>query len=166
MSYSQLAKQLIVQLRNKETTQMSKPHEQVTEHHKVQAPLPASTIADEHKKATDPQKPSEPVPVHATGESHPQSHFNKPSTAETKETVDNNKPIYKDPEPTPAIQSSRFRLQSRSLNTNEMELHDKIKAKATELEQLYELVPKRRYNALAITALEQSIMWINKEITS
>ncbi len=61
---------------------------------------------------------------------------------------------------------SRFRSTYRALTDTEKALHDEIKAKAVELEQLYAKVKAGRYNALAITALEQSIMWIVKEITA
>ena len=43
---------------------------------------------------------------------------------------------------------------------------DPVKAKATELWSLYGNVKAGRYNALAVTALEQSVMWIVKELTS
>jgi hypothetical protein len=48
----------------------------------------------------------------------------------------------------------------------EKTLHDALKAKAVELEELYAQVKPGRYNSLAITALEQSLMWIVKELTS
>ena len=41
-----------------------------------------------------------------------------------------------------------------------------IKNKASELEELYGKVKTGRYNALAITSLEQSVMWIVKELTA
>jgi hypothetical protein len=61
---------------------------------------------------------------------------------------------------------SRFRPTYRALTDDEKALHDSIKLKAAELEELYAKVKPGRYNALAITALEQSIMWVVKELTS
>lgn len=64
------------------------------------------------------------------------------------------------------IQVSRFRPRYRPLSEEEKALHDAIKAKADELEQLFEQVKQGRYHSLAITSLEQSVMWIVKELTS
>lgn len=61
---------------------------------------------------------------------------------------------------------SRFRPTYRALTAEEKTLHDDLKTKAAELEALFGQVKSGRYNALAITALEQSIMWIVKELTS
>jgi hypothetical protein len=61
---------------------------------------------------------------------------------------------------------SRFRPTYRALTPDEKALHDDLKAKAVELEALFTKVKPGRYNSLAITALEQSIMWIVKELTS
>jgi hypothetical protein len=65
-----------------------------------------------------------------------------------------------------AIPVSRFRPKYRALTDEEKALHDRLKDKAAELEVLFAQVKPGRYNALAITALEQSIMWIVKELTS
>jgi hypothetical protein len=65
-----------------------------------------------------------------------------------------------------AIPASRFRPKYRKLTDEEKALHDAIKDKAAELEALYSQVKPGRYNALAITSLEQSVMWIVKELTS
>lgn len=65
-----------------------------------------------------------------------------------------------------AIAVSRFRPRYRALTDDEKALHDQLKNKADELEELYNKVKPGRYNALAITSLEQSIMWIVKELTS
>lgn len=65
-----------------------------------------------------------------------------------------------------AIVTSRFRPRYRQLTDEEKALHDAIKNKAVELEELYTQVSKGRYNALAMTALEESVMWIVKEITA
>ena len=64
------------------------------------------------------------------------------------------------------IELSRFRPRYRALSEDEKSLHDELKTKATELEDLFARVKPGRYNALAITALEQSVMWIVKELTS
>lgn len=61
---------------------------------------------------------------------------------------------------------SRFRPRYRALTDEEKALHDVIKDKAAELEALFGKVKGGRYNALAITSLEQSVMWIVKELTS
>ena len=64
------------------------------------------------------------------------------------------------------ITVSRFRPKYRPLSDAEKELHDQIKSKAAELEALFEQVKPGRYQALGMTALEQSIMWTVKELTS
>lgn len=61
---------------------------------------------------------------------------------------------------------SRFRPRYRALTDDEKALHDAIKDKAAELEALFGKVKPGRYNSLAITSLEQSVMWIVKELTS
>ena len=61
---------------------------------------------------------------------------------------------------------SRFRPRYRALTDDEKALHDQIKDMAAELEALFAKVKPGRYNALAVTALEQSIMWVVKELTS
>ena len=61
---------------------------------------------------------------------------------------------------------SRFRPRYRALTDAEKALHDEIKAKAAELEQLFERVKPGRYRALGLTALEESVMWTVKELTS
>jgi hypothetical protein len=61
---------------------------------------------------------------------------------------------------------SRFRPRYRALTESEKALHDAIKSKATELEALIEQVKPGRYRSLGITALEESIMWTVKELTS
>lgn len=65
-----------------------------------------------------------------------------------------------------AIAVSRFRPRYRALTDDEKALHDALKAKADELDALYAKVKPGRYNSLAVTALEQSVMWIVKELTS
>lgn len=61
---------------------------------------------------------------------------------------------------------SRFRPTYRALTDDEKKLHDEIKAKAVEMEAMFGQVKGGRYNALAITSLEQAVMWIVKELTS
>lgn len=65
-----------------------------------------------------------------------------------------------------AVAPGRFRPQYRALTDDEKALHDALKTKASELDLLFMEVKQGRYNALAVTALEQSIMWIVKELTS
>ena len=65
-----------------------------------------------------------------------------------------------------AIAVSRFRPKYRALTDDEKSLHDALKDRAAELEALYAKVKPGRYNSLAVTALEQSVMWIIKELTS
>jgi len=64
------------------------------------------------------------------------------------------------------ITVSRFRPRYRALSDEEKALHDALKDKAAELETLFSEVKEGRYKALAFTSLEQSIMWIVKELTS
>lgn len=61
---------------------------------------------------------------------------------------------------------SRFRPRYRALTDDERLLHDQIKAKAAELEVLFEQVKPGRYRALGLTALEEAVMWTVKELTS
>ena len=63
------------------------------------------------------------------------------------------------------LKVSRFRPTYRALTDDEKALHDALKSKAAELEELFAKVKPGRYNALAVTALEQAIMWIVKELT-
>lgn len=65
-----------------------------------------------------------------------------------------------------AIKVSRFRPRYRALTDDEKKLHDELKVKADELDQMFAQVKDGRYKALAVTSLEQSIMWIVKELTS
>lgn len=61
---------------------------------------------------------------------------------------------------------SRFRPTYRRLSEHEKELHDAIKTKAAELEALFERVPPGQYRDLGMLALEQSVMWTVKQLTS
>lgn len=65
-----------------------------------------------------------------------------------------------------AHQVSRFRSTYRVLTEDERALHNMLKYKAVELETLIETIKPGRYRSLAITALEESIMWAVKELTS
>ena len=65
-----------------------------------------------------------------------------------------------------AMPTTRFRPKYRALTDEEKALHDALKNKAAELESLFAQVKPGRYNALAVTSLEQAIMWIVKELTS
>lgn len=65
-----------------------------------------------------------------------------------------------------AIPVSRFRPKYRALSDTEKALHDEIKNKAAELEEVFGRVKPGRYASLAMTSLEQAIMWIVKELTS
>jgi ribonucleotide reductase beta subunit family protein with ferritin-like domain len=65
------------------------------------------------------------------------------------------------------IPVSRFRPRYRALSDEEKQLHDDIKTFAAALESQYARVSSNgRYKALALTALEESVMWIVKELTS
>lgn len=64
------------------------------------------------------------------------------------------------------IPVSRFRPRYRALTDEEKALHDAIKGKAVELEALFEKVKQGRYRSLGLTALEESVMWTIKELTS
>jgi hypothetical protein len=71
---------------------------------------------------------------------------------------------------------SRFRPRFRKLTDEELALHDAIKGGAHALEQMFTQVDlgssnpetvseKMRYRALAMTALEQAVMWAVKALT-
>ena len=61
---------------------------------------------------------------------------------------------------------TRFRPKYRALSDEEKELHDAIKSKAEEMEKLYEKAGGGRYQSLAFTSLEESVMWAVKQLTS
>jgi hypothetical protein len=65
-----------------------------------------------------------------------------------------------------ALKPSRFRPTYRALTDEEKALHDDLKTKAAELEVLFDRVKDGRYKSLAMTNLEQAVMWIVKELTS
>lgn len=60
---------------------------------------------------------------------------------------------------------SRFRPTYRALTDDEKTLHDQIKSKASELEALFVQLKPTRYQSLALTDLEMSVMWIIKALT-
>lgn len=62
--------------------------------------------------------------------------------------------------------TSRFRPKYRALTPEEIQLHDAIKAKAVELEELFDKIPQGRYLSLGMTNLEESVMWAVKQLTS
>lgn len=64
------------------------------------------------------------------------------------------------------IAVSRFRPRYRALTDDEKALRDEIKGKAAQLEALFERVKPGRYRSLGMTALEESVMWTVKELTS
>lgn len=64
------------------------------------------------------------------------------------------------------IPVSRFRPKYRALTDDEKAIHDALKGKAAELEALFEQVKPGRYRSLAFTSLEESVMWVVKELTS
>ena len=67
------------------------------------------------------------------------------------------------------IKPTRFRPRYRQLTDEEKQLHDDIKTKATELEALYDKInggKPGRYKSLAMTSLEESVMWGVKELTA
>lgn len=64
------------------------------------------------------------------------------------------------------LKISRFRPAYRALTDAEKTTHDAIKAKAAELEVLFETVKAGRYRSLGLTALEEAVMWTIKELTS
>jgi hypothetical protein len=66
----------------------------------------------------------------------------------------------------PHLAVSRFRPRYRALSAEEKALHDSIKATAVLLETLLDKTPNGRYRALAMTALEESVMWAVKSLTA
>lgn len=61
---------------------------------------------------------------------------------------------------------SRFRPRYRALSTEEKDLHDAIKERAADLEELFGQLRPSREVSLALTKLEESIMWAVKGLTS
>jgi len=67
-------------------------------------------------------------------------------------------------DPTHAV--SRFRPTYRPLTAEEKALHDAIKAAAVDLERLIIQTPAGRAQSLAMTHLEDAIMWAIKGLTA
>lgn len=63
------------------------------------------------------------------------------------------------------IPTNRFCSRYRALSQEEKQLHDNIKEKAAELEQLFLQTKEGRYRALSLTALEEAVMWNIKGLT-
>lgn len=61
--------------------------------------------------------------------------------------------------------SSRFRKVYRDLSQDEKKLCSDIKETAEKLEILIENVPKGREKSIAMTKLEESVMWSIKALT-
>ena len=64
------------------------------------------------------------------------------------------------------VQSTRFRKQYRPLSPEEKALMEMIKDGATALEALIEMTPPSRERSLALTKLEESIMWSTQGLTA
>lgn len=62
------------------------------------------------------------------------------------------------------VKTSRFSPRYRALSIEEKALHDEIKEKAAELEAVFDKVKPGRYSSLAMTALEQAVIWSVKEL--
>ena len=65
--------------------------------------------------------------------------------------------------PRPQLAITRF-PPYRALTQTEVALRDQIRANAQELEGLYGLLRGGRYHALALTTLEESVMWAGRDI--
>lgn len=61
--------------------------------------------------------------------------------------------------------TSRFRPKYRALSDAEKKLHDNIKDNAQYMERLFDLIPPSREVSIALTKLEESIMWAIKGLT-
>lgn len=61
---------------------------------------------------------------------------------------------------------SRFRPEYRKLLPAEAQLIQDIKVKAEEMEVLINQAGAGRHAALAMTALEESVMWAVKQVTT
>ena len=61
---------------------------------------------------------------------------------------------------------SRFRPTYRALTEEEKRLHDEIKDCAQKLELVIDRLPKSREQSLAMTKLEEAIMWAIKGLTA
>lgn len=61
---------------------------------------------------------------------------------------------------------NRFRRTYRQLSEKEISAMNNIKDKAEELAVLFDNEPNSRYRSLAMTKLEESVMWMVKGITN
>lgn len=61
---------------------------------------------------------------------------------------------------------SIFRPVYRQLTDDEKKLTDDIKDRAEELHQLIQKMPKSRHQSVAITKLEEAVMWAVKGVTA
>jgi hypothetical protein len=61
--------------------------------------------------------------------------------------------------------SNTFRKEYRELTEGEKISIEKIKVLAEEMEEVYNRFPNSRMKSLAMTNLEQSVMWMVKAIT-
>lgn len=61
--------------------------------------------------------------------------------------------------------SNPLRPVPRELSKEERDLVCSIQDKADEMKQLFDLVKAGRYRSLAMTSLEEAVMWIVKEAT-
>ncbi len=59
----------------------------------------------------------------------------------------------------------RFRRQYRELNPAQIESVDDVKVAAENLEDIIENLANTREKSLALTALEECVMWATKAIT-
>lgn len=64
-----------------------------------------------------------------------------------------------------AIEVSRFRPMYRALSDAEKGLHDLIKVRAGDLETLISQIAPCRETSLAMTKLEEAVMWAVKALT-
>lgn len=64
------------------------------------------------------------------------------------------------------VKPSRFRPTYRNLTVLEKELHDNIKTQAATLETYFEMVSNGREKSLAMTKLEEAVMWAVKALTA
>lgn len=64
------------------------------------------------------------------------------------------------------IKPSRFSPRYRKLTPQELAIHDEIKGLAAKLEFAITKAPKSRERSLAITKLEECVMWAIKGLTS
>lgn len=62
--------------------------------------------------------------------------------------------------------STTFRPTNRELSEDEQEIRNAIYEQAEVLEAIYQKVQPGRYRTLALTSLEESVMWIAKGLTS